>query len=50
MSSPLIGSKIIPLREVIDVQFAKADMIIHDSSSDKQTKTADDEEEFDKLA
>ena len=53
LSSKDIGSKIIPLNEVIDVCFAKADMIIH--RKDKGPKKVkmeddDDEEEFDKDA
>ena len=41
-----IGTKIVPLREVIDVMFAKADMVIHKGEGSKAT--ADDD--FDKLA
>jgi hypothetical protein len=29
MSSSVIGTKIVPLTEVIDVNFAKTDMVIH---------------------
>jgi hypothetical protein len=48
--APPIGTKIIPLREVVDVQFAKTDMIIHDRGKTKARSQADDEDEFDDSA
>jgi len=41
-----LGTKIIPLREVIDVNFAKCDMIIHRPKTDK---VDDDDDDLDKL-
>lgn len=46
LSDTPIGTKIIPLREVIDVMFAKADMVIHKDNS----KGGPAEDEYDAQA
>ena len=43
-----MGSKIIPLRDALDVNFAKTDMIIHRDSVSQPGN--EEEEDFDKLA
>lgn len=49
VSSKEIGSKVIPLNEVVDVNFAQADMVIH--RKDKSGKVEfDDDEQLDKDA
>ena len=42
----MLGTKIIPLREVIDINFAKTDMVIHRPKSDKPI--IDDDDDLDK--
>ena len=48
MSSSILGTKIIQLRDVIDINFAKTDMIIHKNSA-KTTNAQESDEDFDKL-
>jgi hypothetical protein len=48
VNSPVLGTKIMPLRDVIDVNFAKTDMIIHKNST-KSTNAQESDEDFDKL-
>jgi hypothetical protein len=52
LTSKDVGSKILPLSEVIDVCFAKADMVIHrkDGGPKKVQMEDDDDEAFDKDA
>ena len=47
MSGSVLGTKIMPLRDVIDVNFAKTDMIIHKKSIKINSQESD--EDFDKL-
>lgn len=46
MGSSVLGTKIIPLRDVIDINFAKTDMIIHKT---KATNAQESDDDFDKL-
>ena len=48
MSGSVLGTKIMPLRDVIDVNFAKTDMIIHKNST-KGPNAQESDEDFDKL-
>ena len=45
LGSKELGKKIIQLKEVIDINFAKTDMIIHKAEG----KTADDDDDLDKM-
>jgi hypothetical protein len=48
VGSSVLGTKIIPLRDVIDINFAKTDMIIHKKST-KATTAQESDDDFDKL-
>jgi hypothetical protein len=49
LSDSILGQKVVPLREAIDVSFCKADMVIHKDVSGK-AGPVDDDEDLDKLA
>jgi hypothetical protein len=48
VGSSVLGTKIIPLRDVIDINFAKTDMIIHKNST-KTSNAQESDDDFDKL-